>query len=171
MVVEKYLKDYVDDGRYTIVVYPRSKSLMHRIKELYPTSVITTSNADGIGGERLLVDRWAVDGAGLKAALGKYKPEDVVYENFTEDFVEGKTMAIKEGTAIQNVNESRHDASVWLQEVIDKLESFKQRVDDGQVTVKDGDYSVTNPAPDIERETYDYISLSVDYIDVEARKK
>ncbi|WP_270790249.1 hypothetical protein [Enterococcus diestrammenae] len=78
---------------------------------------------------------------------------------------------MKEGTAIQNVTESRHDASAWLQEIIDKLESFKQRVDDGQVIVKDGDYSVTNPAPDTERETYDYISLSVDYIDVEARKK
>ena len=78
---------------------------------------------------------------------------------------------MKEGTANQNVTESRHDASAWLQEIIDKLESFKQRVDDGQVIVKDGDYSVTNPAPDAERETYDYISLSVDYIDVEARKK
>lgn len=112
-MVKKYLKDYVDDGRYTIVVYPRSKSLMHRIKELYPTAVITTSNVDGIGGERLLIDKWAVDGAGLKAVLEKYKPEDVVYENFTEDFVEGKAMVMvmKEGTAIQNVNESRHDAS------------------------------------------------------------
>lgn len=80
-------------------------------------------------------------------------------------------MTMKEGTAIQNANESSHDASAWLQEVIDKLESFKQRVDEGQVMVKDGDYSVTNPVPDAERETYDYISLSVDYIDVEARKK
>lgn len=78
---------------------------------------------------------------------------------------------MKEGTAIQNLDESRHDASAWLQEVIDKLESFKQRVVDGEVVVKDGDYSVTNPVPDAESETYDYISLSIDYIDTQARKK
>lgn len=63
------------------------------------------------------------------------------------------------------------EATVWLQEVIDKLESFKKRVDDGLIIVKDGDFSVTNPVPEVERETYDYISLSIDYIDVYARKK
>ena len=170
MVVEKYLKDYVDDGRYTIVVYPRAKSLMHRIKELYPTAVITTSNADGIGGERLLVDTFAKDGVGLRAALGKYKPEDVVYESFTKEFVEGERMTMKEGTVIQNASGSQSDASVWLQEVIDKLVSFKQQVDGGQVIVNDGDYSVTSPAPERDTMTCDYIKLDIDFIKTESQK-
>lgn len=56
------LKEYVEDGRYTIIVAPRNKSLMTRIKELYPEAVVTTSNADGIGGKKLLVDKLAADG-------------------------------------------------------------------------------------------------------------
>ncbi|EJV27657.1 hypothetical protein HMPREF1340_01970, partial [Enterococcus faecalis ERV73] len=34
---------------------------------------------------------------------------------------------IKEGSAIRNINESSHDASAWIQDTIDKLNSFKQR--------------------------------------------
>ncbi len=66
MVVKKCLKDYVEDGRYTIVVAPSMKSLMIKIKELYPTAVVTTCDADGIGGKKLLVDKWAADGLGLE---------------------------------------------------------------------------------------------------------
>ena len=32
---------------------------------------------------------------------------------------------IKEGSAIQNLNESRHGARAWIQDTIDKLDSFK----------------------------------------------
>lgn len=94
MVVTKYLRDYVEDGRYTIVVGPRMKSLMFRIKEIYPTAVVTTSDADGIGGKKLLVDKWTADGLGLKAALPKYRDEDVVYENFNKQFVEGGNVTV-----------------------------------------------------------------------------
>ena len=167
----KYLKDYVEDGRYTIVINPGMESLMSCIEGLYPTAKVITSDADAIGGKKLLVDSWAADGVGLKAALGKYRNEDIIYENFSKEFIEGTTIVKKEGTTIQNVNESQCDASLWLQEVIDKLELFKQRVDNGEVVIKDGDYSVTNPVPDAESETYDYISLSIDYIDAQARKK
>lgn len=88
------LKEYVEDGRYTIIVGPRNKSLMTRIKELYPEAVVTTSNADGIDGKKLLVDKLAADGLGLKSALLKYKIVDVVYENFTKQFVEGGNVTV-----------------------------------------------------------------------------
>lgn len=52
------LKEYVEDGRYTIIVAPRNKSLMTRIKELYPEAVVTTSNADGIGGKNYWLINW-----------------------------------------------------------------------------------------------------------------
>ena len=95
----KTLKDYVEDGRYTIIVGsrivgPGNKSLMTRIKELYPEAVVTTSNADGIGGKKLLVDKLAADGLGLKSALPYYKIVDVVYENFTKQFVEGGNVTV-----------------------------------------------------------------------------
>ncbi|MGF2169760.1 hypothetical protein ACQUEQ_15285 [Enterococcus casseliflavus] len=88
------LKEYVEDGRYTIIVGPRNKSLLTRIKELYPEAVVTTSNADGIGGKKLLVDKLAADGLGLKSALPKYKIVDVVYEKFTKQFVEGGNVTV-----------------------------------------------------------------------------
>lgn len=78
---------------------------------------------------------------------------------------------IKEGLAIQNLNESRHDASAWIQDKIDKLNSFKQRVDEGQVIIKDGDYYVSHPAPDREQATYDYISLSIDYVETKSQNQ
>ncbi|WP_254905419.1 hypothetical protein [Enterococcus mundtii] len=90
----KTLKEYAEDGRYTIIVGPRMKSLMFRIKELYPEAVVTTSNADGIGGEKLLVDKSAADGLGLKSALPKYRIGDVVYENFTKQFVDGGNVTV-----------------------------------------------------------------------------
>ena len=71
----------------------------------------------------------------------------------------------KEESAIQNLNESRHDASTWIQDTIDKLIAFKQRLDDDQVIIMDGDYYVSHPAPDREQATYDYISLSIDYVE------
>lgn len=67
---------------------------MTRIQELYPEAVVTTSNADGIGGKKLLVDKLAADGLGLKAALPKYKIVDVVFENFTKQFVEGGNVTV-----------------------------------------------------------------------------
>ncbi|OTN77085.1 hypothetical protein A5886_002165 [Enterococcus sp. 8G7_MSG3316] len=88
------LKEYVEDGRYTIVVGPRNKSLLTRIKKLYPEAIVTTSNADGIDGKKLLVDKLAADGLGLKSALLKYKIVDVVYENFTKQFVEGGNVTV-----------------------------------------------------------------------------
>ena len=94
---------------------------------------------------------------------------------------------IKEGSAIQNLNETNHDTSNWIQDTIDKLKTFKQRVDDGhvidkllafkgaiddgRVIVKDGDYSVSRPAPDREQVTYDYISLSIDFVETKSQNQ
>ncbi|MDT2695002.1 hypothetical protein P7E07_13735 [Enterococcus gallinarum] len=77
----------------------------------------------------------------------------------------------KGGSAIQNLNESRQDTSAWIQDTIDKLISFKQRVDDGQVIIMDGDYYVSHPAPDREQVTYDYISLSIDYVETKSQNQ
>ena len=78
---------------------------------------------------------------------------------------------IKEGSAIQNLNETNHDTSNWLQDVIDKLLAFKGAIDDGRVIVKDGDYSVSRPAPDREQVTYDYISLSIDFVETKSQNQ
>ena len=78
---------------------------------------------------------------------------------------------IKEGSAIQNLNEPRHDASAWIQDTIDKLISFKQRVDDGHVIIMGGDYNETHPAPDREQVTYDYISLSIDFVETKSQNR
>lgn len=111
------LREYVEDGRYTIIVGPRNKSLMTRIKELYPEAVVTTSNADGIGGKKLLVDKWAADGLGLKAALPKYRDEDIVYQNFTKQFVEGGNVT---------VNFSSKGYEEWEQEVNKIVEATEE---------------------------------------------
>lgn len=78
---------------------------------------------------------------------------------------------IKEGSAIQNLNESRHDASAWIQDTIDKLNSFKQRVDDGHVIIMGGDFSETHPVPDRAEVTYDYISLSIDFVKTKSQNR
>lgn len=62
-----------------------------------------------------------------------------------------------------------NDSSAWIQDTIDKLKAFKQRVDDGQVIIVGGDYSETHPAPDREQATYDYISLSIDFVETESQ--
>lgn len=77
----------------------------------------------------------------------------------------------KEGSVIQNASESTNEVSAWLQDTINKLKSFKQRVDDGQVIVKDGDYSETHPVPDREEVTYDYISLSIDFVETKSQNQ
>lgn len=63
------------------------------------------------------------------------------------------------------------DASAWIQDTIDKLNSFKQRVDDGLVIITGGDYSETHPVPDKEVATYDYISLSIDFMETKSQNK
>ena len=78
---------------------------------------------------------------------------------------------IKEGSAIRNLNESSHDASAWIQDTIDKLYPFKQRVDDGHVIIMGGDYNETHPAPDREQVTYDYISLSIDFVEIKSQNR
>lgn len=72
---------------------------------------------------------------------------------------------IKEESVTQNPNESRRDVSTWIQDKIDKLNSFKQRVDDGHVIIMSGDYSETYPVPNREEAAYDYISLSIDFVE------
>lgn len=67
--------------------------------------------------------------------------------------------------------EMSKDASAWIQDTIDKLNSFKQRVDDGLVIIMGGDYSETHPVPDIEQVTYDYISLSIDFVKTKSQNR
>ncbi|MHC5250433.1 hypothetical protein [Enterococcus sp. LJL90] len=78
---------------------------------------------------------------------------------------------IKKGSAIQNLNESRYDASAWIQDAIDELNSFKQRVDDGHVIIMGGDYSETHPVPEREEVTYDYFSLSIDFVETKSKNQ
>ncbi|PVE30708.1 hypothetical protein DC007_13150 [Enterococcus faecalis] len=81
----------------------------------------------------------------------------------------GEREVLKEGSVIQNISESKHEASIWIQDAIDKLKSFKQRVDDGHVIIMGGDYNETHPAPDREQVTYDYISLSIDFVETKSQ--
>lgn len=76
---------------------------------------------------------------------------------------------IKEESAIRNMNESSHNVSAWIQDTVDKLSSFKQRVDDNRVTIMGGDYNETHPAPDREQVTYDCISLPIDLVEIKSQ--
>lgn len=78
------LGDYVREG-YTVIV--ADYAMEQKVKRAFPNAVVTTSRADGIGGKKLLVDIYASEGLGLKAALPKYRTEDVVYERFTKLFL------------------------------------------------------------------------------------
>ena len=80
----KRLGDYVREG-YTVIV--TDYAMEQKVKRAFPNAVVTTSRADGIGGKKLLVDIYASEGLGLKAALPKYRAEDVVYERFTKLFL------------------------------------------------------------------------------------
>lgn len=46
----KTLRDYVEDGRYTIVA--SSCSTAKEIQRLYPKAIVTHGRADGIGGKK-----------------------------------------------------------------------------------------------------------------------
>lgn len=78
--------DYVNEG-YTIVV--NNEATRNMITNQYPLAIVTLSDCDGIGGKGLLIDSYAQDGLGVKAAKGKFKPQDIVIRNFTKEFVEG----------------------------------------------------------------------------------
>lgn len=83
----KTLSYYINAG-YTIVVgYWHSK---RKIEKSYPNAIVTVAHADGIGGRKLLVDSFVRNAPGVRAAVPKFKKEDVVYEQFTTDFVDGK---------------------------------------------------------------------------------
>lgn len=160
-MVKKYLKDYVNDGRYTIVIDLRSKSLMHRIKELYPTACITTSNADGIGGEKLLVDKWAADGLGLKAALRRYKDEDVVYENFSKEFVERPVFNTTGN------ERAKRDTIDWLNDCIELLSNYRDQAATGDVIITYGSCDMCSPLPSIDQTAEKNVSISFDYIGID----
>lgn len=78
--------DYVNEG-YTIVV--NNESTRRAIAAQHPLAIVMLSDSDGIGGKGLLIDLYAQDGLGVKAAKGKFKPQDIVIRNFTKEFVEG----------------------------------------------------------------------------------
>ncbi|MDR2276731.1 MAG: hypothetical protein LBE23_02650 [Vagococcus sp.] len=78
--------DYVNEG-YTIVV--NNESTRRVVASQHPLAIVMLSSSDGIGGKGLLIDSYAQDGLGVKAAKGKFKPQDIVIRNFTKEFVEG----------------------------------------------------------------------------------
>lgn len=78
--------DYVNEG-YTIVV--NNETTRNMITNQHPLAIVMLSNSDGIGGKGLLIDSYAQDGLGVKAAKGKSKSKDIVIRNFTKSFVEG----------------------------------------------------------------------------------
>lgn len=139
MVVKKYLKDYVEDGRYTIVVAPSMKSLLFLIEMLYPTARVITSDADAIGGKKLLVDKWSADGLGLKAALPKYREEDIVYEHFTRQFVEGDKASgestVNECEELPKISKEVREATGLIENIIAHLESIKADVIKGTALI------------------------------------
>lgn len=108
---------------------------------------------------------------GIIPKKDKAKPSAVQPLGGNESMGKDERTFIKEGSAIQNLNESRHDASAWIQDTIDKLNSFKQRVDDGHVIIMGGDYSETHPVPGREEVTYDYISLSIDFVKTKSQNQ
>ncbi|MCS6723521.1 hypothetical protein NOM68_18490, partial [Proteus mirabilis] len=59
------------------------------ITNQHPLAIVMLSDSDGIGGKGLLIDSYAQDGLGVKAAKGKFKQQDIVIRNFTKEFVEG----------------------------------------------------------------------------------
>ncbi|HGZ5004541.1 hypothetical protein [Enterococcus faecalis] len=77
----------------------------------------------------------------------------------------GEREVLKEGSVIQNISESKHEASIWIQDAIDKLKSFNQLVADGHMLIIDGDYNVSHPTPDKEQVTFDSISLTINYVE------
>lgn len=79
--------DYVNEG-YTIVV--NNESTRSAVSTQHPFAIVMLSDSDGIGGKGLLIDSYAQDGLGVKAAKGKFKPQDIVVRNFTKEFVEGE---------------------------------------------------------------------------------
>lgn len=94
-------------------------------------------------------------------------------EELQEEFYQALDDALLNGKFKQQpvgmLNEPRHKSSAWIQDTIDKLISFKQLVDDGHVIIMDGDYNVSHPAPDREQVTYDYISLSIDFVETKSQ--
>lgn len=123
-MVKKYLKDYVEDGRYTIVIGGRMETLMHKINELYPTAVVMFSNANVISGKKLLIDKFALYEQGLKAVLTYYGKDNVVYENFSKDFVEGGNVSVnsivtgyKESEQVLNVIADTSDKRLTKEDI------------------------------------------------------
>lgn len=80
--------DYVNEG-YTIVV--NNESARRAIAGQHPLAIVMLSDSDGIGCKGLLIDSYAQDGLGVKAAKDKFKPQNIVVRNFTKEFVEGHT--------------------------------------------------------------------------------
>ncbi|EGO2664573.1 hypothetical protein IV447_08865 [Enterococcus faecalis] len=81
----KTLRDYVEDGRYTIVA--SSCSTAKEIQRLYPKAIVTHGRADGIGGEKILIDTSVSKQPAVLGALPQFKTEDIAIETFTYDFI------------------------------------------------------------------------------------
>lgn len=81
----KTLRDYVEDGRYTIVA--SSCSTAKEIQRLYPKAIVTHGRADGIGGKKILIDTSVSKQPTVLGALPQFKTEDIAIETFTYDFI------------------------------------------------------------------------------------
>lgn len=69
-------------------------------------------------------------------------------------------------------NENRKlNEVVWLEDTIAKLTKFRDQVADGSIHMIDGDLTVTRPVPAREHHTFDYISLSIDYVEIKSQNQ
>lgn len=93
----EFLIDYIKLG-YTIVT---SQKVATYLKPKRPNAIFISPDSDGIGGPKLLIDKRFSDGKGLKAALPKYKDEDIIYEDFTFEFIYGETSELAEPNLLE----------------------------------------------------------------------
>lgn len=78
--------DYVNED-YTIIV--NDELTRREIMKRHPLAKVMLSTDDAIGGKGLLIDSYAQDGLGVKAAKYKFSERNIVIRRFTKEFVEG----------------------------------------------------------------------------------
>ncbi|MDT2815966.1 hypothetical protein P7H75_13990 [Vagococcus carniphilus] len=134
------LIDYIIEG-YTIVV--PGHGFYRTIRNKYPEADVMLASSDGIGGNKLLIDRYCKEIPSVKSATYALRKENVVYENFTRDFVNGPTIKHKQKYNAKEIAEAFDinfdhlvvgdlkeycDLSIEYIEVVTKLHELSLRV-------------------------------------------
>ena len=96
--------DYVNED-YTIIV--NDELTRREIMKRHPLAKVMLSNDDAIGGKGLLIDSYAQDGLGVKAAKAKFNQQNIVIRRFTKEFVEGNNYENGESWSGYRVDKGR----------------------------------------------------------------